>query len=111
MIGFEFGDVVVVRFPFSDEESTKQRPAVVVSGASYNAERPGVIVLALSSRAGVPGIGDCPVLDWEGAGLLRQSFMRPLIATVSQDSVRSHLGRLSQRDSEALRRVLGEILG
>ena len=39
----EFGDVVLVPFPFTDQSTTKKRPAVVVSSADYNARRPDVI--------------------------------------------------------------------
>jgi mRNA interferase MazF len=30
---YQFGDVVLVAFPFTDQVTTKQRPAVVVSSA------------------------------------------------------------------------------
>ncbi len=31
MTGYEFGDVLLVPFPFADQTTTKRRPAVVVS--------------------------------------------------------------------------------
>ncbi len=31
MTGFEFGDVVLVPFPFTDQSAAKKRPAVVIS--------------------------------------------------------------------------------
>ncbi len=39
---FEFGDVVLVRFPFTSQAAFKQRPAVVVSNRDYNMVRPDV---------------------------------------------------------------------
>ena len=41
---FEFGDVLLVPFPFTDQRTTKRRPAVVVSSAVYNRDKPDLIV-------------------------------------------------------------------
>ena len=37
-IDAEFGDVLLVPFPFADHTSVKQRPAVVVSSEAYHRE-------------------------------------------------------------------------
>ncbi|MBS0432139.1 MAG: hypothetical protein JSS21_06995 [Proteobacteria bacterium] len=42
-----FGDVVLVRFPFTDQSGQKQRPAAVVSSGAYQRNRPDVILLAI----------------------------------------------------------------
>ena len=42
MTGFEFGAIVLVRFPFTDRRGSKQRPAVVVGSTAYNQVRPDV---------------------------------------------------------------------
>lgn len=46
---FEFGDVILVPFPFTDQSTSKKRPAVVISSAAYNAERPDLIIMAVTS--------------------------------------------------------------
>jgi hypothetical protein len=33
---FEFGDVVLVPFPFTSQTASKRRPAVIVSSRAYN---------------------------------------------------------------------------
>ena len=33
---FEFGDVVLVPFPFTNQAASKKRPAVIVSNEAYN---------------------------------------------------------------------------
>ena len=45
---FEFGDVVLVGFPFTNLKTTKKRPAVILSSTSYQAYRPDVILLAIN---------------------------------------------------------------
>ena len=47
---FEFGDVLLVPFPFSNQTAGKQRPAVVVSSAAYNRERMDLVILAVTSQ-------------------------------------------------------------
>ncbi len=46
MAPFEFGDIILVPFPFTDQSTTKKRPAVVISSAIYNTERPDLIIMA-----------------------------------------------------------------
>ena len=48
--GYEFGDIVLVPFPFTDQSTSKQRPAVVISSAAYQRERPDLIILAVTSQ-------------------------------------------------------------
>src|SRR5258707_15560745 len=43
---FEFGDVVLVPFPFTSQRASKKRPTVVVSNRAYGAARPDLIVMA-----------------------------------------------------------------
>ena len=50
MTGFEFGDIVLVPFPFTDQSAAKKRPAVVISSAAYQRERPDIIIMQLPVR-------------------------------------------------------------
>ncbi len=111
-IDAEFGDVLLVPFPFTDQTAGKQRPAVVVSTEAYRRDRPDLIILAVSSqiRAG-DQIGEPAIAQWEEAGLLKPSVLKPLLATLERGLVRRKLGRLALEDRRALRRVLDEILG
>ena len=43
-----FGDVVP--FPFTNQLTTKQRPAVVVSTSAYAQARPDVVLMAVTSQ-------------------------------------------------------------
>ena len=50
MTGFDFGAIVLVPFPFTNQSQAKQRPAVVVSSHAYQQQRPDVIVMAVTSQ-------------------------------------------------------------
>jgi mRNA interferase MazF len=47
---YEVGDVVPVRFPFTDQSASKRRPGVVVSNRTYNAARLDVVVMPITSQ-------------------------------------------------------------
>lgn len=59
---FELGDIVLVPFPFTNQRTTKKRPAVVVSSTAYNTARPDLIVLAITSQSRpTRSMGEAPV--------------------------------------------------
>ena len=45
---FEFGAIILVPFPFTDQSASKKRPAVVVSKQDYNLARPDVVLMAVT---------------------------------------------------------------
>lgn len=47
---FDFGDVILVPFPFTNQTITKQRSAVVVSQYAYARARPDVVLMAITSQ-------------------------------------------------------------
>jgi mRNA interferase MazF len=87
MTNCEFGDVVLVSFPFTDQSASKQRPAVVVSSAVYNRERHDFILMAVTGqvRGAVP-FGEVEVRAWQRAGLLKPSVIKPILATIERGS-------------------------
>ena len=111
-IGCEFGDIVLVPFPFTDQTATKKRPAVVVSSDAYHRDRPDVILMAVTSQLRpAAGIGEVAVQRWKEAGLLKPSVLKPLLATVEKGLVIRKLGRLEAPDRQVLLRELQTILG
>ncbi|MDT4969785.1 MAG: mRNA interferase MazF [Acidobacteriota bacterium] len=69
---YSFGDRGLVPFPFTDQTTTKKRPAIVVSSSSYNLTRPDLILIAITSRIRAGrAIDEVVIVDWERAGLLK----------------------------------------
>ncbi len=109
---FQFGDVVLVPFPFTDQSTTKQRPGVIVSSAAYNRVRRDLILMAITSQLHGSGMyGEVVVQDWQAAKLLKPSAIKPVLATLEHALVIKSLGKLSQRDQQALRETSGKIIG
>ena len=104
---FEFGQIVLVRFPFTDQFGSKQRPAVIISSQIYNQERPDVILMALTSQIHQKsGFGEAVVQSWQSAGLLNPSIIKPVVFTAEKSIVKKTLGRLNQRDQVNLLKII-----
>lgn len=109
---YQFGEVVLVPFPFTNQVASKKRPAVVISSTAYHTNRPDLLIMAITSRAHTaPDFATFPVIDWQAAGLLKPSFAKPVLATLEQALVIRRMGNLSPRDQQSLRQMLTQILG
>lgn len=109
---FEFGDVVLIPFPFTSQTASKKRPAVVVSNRAYSATRPDLIVMAITSQLRPSrGLGETWVSAWRAAGLLKPSVVKPVFATLEQGLVIRPLGKLDADDQAALRKAIAEVVG
>src|SRR4051794_16285274 len=109
---YRFGDVIVVPFPFTDQTATKKRPAVVISSEAYQRERPDIILMAITSQLRpAPAVGEVAVVDWQAAGLLKPSVIKPLITTIEERLVVRRLGALQAEDLASLRKVLSAVIG
>lgn len=103
------GTVVLVRFPFTTLEAHKKRPAVVVSPTAY-AERHGDIVIVPLTSVDQQDDG-LRLEKWEDAGLMKPSWVKPLIATVSVGIVERVLGCLHKGDRECVGSAIRQMLG
>lgn len=109
---YNFGDVVLVGFPFTNLQATKQRPAVIISRQSYQQNRPDVILMAITSQVRQSlATGEALLQDWQSAGLIKPSVFKPLIATIEQSRIIKTMGQLSVTDRDCLNKVIQTILG
>ena len=107
-----FGDVVLVPFPFTDQSGAKKRPAVIVSSSGYNAGRRDLVIMAITSQVRMPlGFGEALVADWEAAGLIKPSVLKPVVTTIEQGLVVRTLGALSAADLHNLRETIAQLIG
>lgn len=112
MTSYEFGDVILVPSPFTDQSTSKQRPAAVISSPAYNREWPDIIIMALTSRVrDSAGLGEMLIRDWRNAGLIKPTMVKPVLATLDQALVRKILGRLTLTDIAGLRGAVQQVIG
>jgi mRNA interferase MazF len=111
MTAYDFGDIILVPFPFTDQTASKRRPAVVVRSSSYHRERPDVIIMAVTSQARPTlAFGELPVTQWKEAGLLKPSVVKPVLTTLEKKLIVKTSGRLSPKDQGNLKQTLNLII-
>lgn len=109
---FDFGDVVLVSFPYTNQIGDKKRPAVVVSQLHYARFRPDLVLMPITSQIRPsPGFAELLLADWQNANLLKPSVVKPVFATLEQILVVRQLGQLSAADKAGLRLVIRQALG
>ncbi|MCD6554529.1 MAG: type II toxin-antitoxin system PemK/MazF family toxin [Anaerolineae bacterium] len=111
MTGYEQGDVVLVRFVFTDESGAKRRPTVIVSTSDYHQGRQEAIVAAITSNVDRMLVGDHLIEGWREAGLLFPSVATGIIRTIKQTMIERRLGAMPNGDMAAIKRQLQYILG
>jgi len=108
-MSYKQGDVLLVPFPFTDQSTTKQRPAVVLSSEAYNLTHPDLILAPITSQFHKEH--DKAILnEWQTAGLLKPSFVKPLLSSFDPLLVKRQLGLMSSDDLASVRELFKRIL-
>jgi mRNA interferase MazF len=104
-------EVVLVRFPFSDLSSAKQRPALVLAAIRPRAGLRMIVVAMITSQLDAPRLpGDLTLEAWKQAGLLHPSRLRlAKVATLDESLVVKTLGTLMRRDVDRAKAALREV--
>lgn len=98
----EFGDIVLLRFPFSDQVSFKRRPALVINDFNDG----DIIVCRITSQIHRT-LRDVMVVNWADAGLKLPSVIRVhKIATLDKEMVETVLGRIDKPTGNQVKKVL-----
>jgi mRNA interferase MazF len=107
MTTYNFGDILLVQFPFTDQSSTKKRPAVVISPNRYHQEKSDLIIMAITSQLSSDRQwGEVLIADFSLAGLIKPSLIKPVITTLQKNLVIRKLGTLQNSDQEKLKNLL-----
>jgi mRNA interferase MazF len=108
MSSYSRGDVVLVRYPFSDLSGSKIRPAVVVNAPHISKD---VLILPLTSKTKTLLPGEFVLSDWSQAGLNVETAVKRGVYTVHQNLIVQIVGRLSDTDLKELDNALRLWLG
>lgn len=102
------GDVVLVRYPFTDLTTSKKRPAIVLSPSEYVNRFGDVVLMPLTSQTQEDS--SLALSRWQASGLPKPTWIKPLIGTLSVRLIERGLGSIHQEDEDAVRVALAKIL-
>jgi len=108
MTSYDAGDIVLVRFPFTDLTTSKKRPAVILSSRTYTDRFGDVVLMPLTSQAEADT--SLALSEWRAAGLLKRSWAKPIIGTLTTRQIEKHLGKLATSDESSIRAALAILL-
>lgn len=101
MTRYKPGDVVLVRFPFTDLITAKKRPAVVISPSDYARRYGDAAVLGLTSR---------PQAEEQTAGLLGPTWIKAAVFTVAESIIDKQIGVLHPEDDAHIPKALSLLI-
>lgn len=95
-------DIVLVPFPFTNLQTIKKRPALIISPDEYNAGDDIVILFITSNVSSFGRTGDYIIQEWKKSGLPKPSMTRMKFATIEKSIVIKNIGRLHKSDCTSL---------
>ena len=103
MMSYDFGDVVIVPFPFIDRPIQKLRPALVLSNKPDGFKDKHLVLAMITSAKRSRWKSDVVLKDWEHAGLKAESIVRWKIFTIEAVFVQKFRGGLSSADLNSVK--------
>ena len=107
---FEPFDVVIVPFPFTEKLVVKRRPALVVSGNSFNNQHDHLILAMITTAKNSIWTSDIQLHDWKCASLIVPCKVRFKLFTLDKQLITDRHGMLSQLDKDAVKLAMKDYL-
>ena len=102
MENYRPGEIVLLKFPFTDAEGAKQRPALVLLDTGDQ----DILVARVTSQI-TQAAFDVKLVDWQQAGLLLPSTVRVhKLATLEKQLAERRLGMLTPGDWAQVRAAI-----
>ena len=100
-----FGDIVLLKFPFTDGYSFKKRPALVINDFNDG----DILVCRITSKI-YDSNQDVLLDDWEKSGLKLASVVRVhKMATLEKELVEAQIGKVSETVKLRIKTILGDL--
>ncbi len=112
IVTYKIFDVVVVPFPFTDQNTKKKRPALVLSDHdSFNDPTKNCVLAMITSEKNPGWPLDSPIGSIKKAGLPAPSKVRMKLFTLDSRLIIKKIGDLSAKDQKAVKESLRKLMG
>jgi mRNA interferase MazF len=108
MPSYSKGNVVLVKYPFSDTSDYKVRPAIAVGAPHISQD---IFVVPFTSKIDNLLVGEFLMKHWKEAGLNVASAVKRGLFTIHQSLVIKKTGSVSRQDADELEHSLRTWLG
>jgi len=106
MVEFKFGDIVLLKFPFTDGLSYKKRPALIL----MDSDDGDVIVCRITSKIYDTSF-DFNVKNWSKYGLKLPSIIRiHKIASLEKNLIEQKIGQLDKTTQNQIKKIFKKLL-
>lgn len=84
----------------------------MISSSTYDQTRPDIILMAVTSQIRSKLVfGEAIIEDWQAAGLLKPSLIKPIVFTAEKSIIRKSLGQLEEKDNKSLKIIIDTVIG
>lgn len=106
---FEKFSVVVVPFPFTDQNASKRRPALVLSSTAFNTSVQHSVLAMITSAKNSNWLLDVAISDLNNAGLTSASIVRMKLFTLDNRLIIRQAGSLADADRQAVSEAFNQL--
>ena len=100
-----FGDIVLLKFPFTDSNTFKKRPALIINDFNDG----DIVVCRITSRIYKTSY-DIYIDNWENTGLKLHSVVRAhKLATLEKEMVELVMGKIDNSIKEKFKLILSKL--
>lgn len=108
---YKIFDVIVVPFPFTDQNTDKRRPALILSdNEKFNDKTQNCVMAMITSEKNSPWPLDVKIGSIKKAGLPAPSIVRMKLFTLDSRLIVKKLGNLAAKDQDAVKESLKKLM-
>ena len=106
---FDKFSVVVVPFPFTDQNASKRRPALVLSSTLFNNAVQHSVLAMITSAKNSNWLLDVAISDLQNTGLTSESIVRMKLFTLDNRLIIRQAGSLAEADRQAVSKAFNQL--